>query len=201
MRKMIATINACALLAGAPYVFAQDQLQSGQSQLGQSPQAQSSAAEAGAIISGSATVEKVNKNSRELTLKRDDGSTVTVKVPESVRNFDQIKQGDTVNAKYSESIALSVRKSDEPPSAIEEQTLKRAPLGARPAGEVSNTTQISATIENIDRNTREVTLQKPDGSTTKIKVPQDVQKFDQLKKGDQVVVTATESLAMDVTPK
>ena len=165
MRRVIVTINTCVLLAGAPYLFAQDQSQPGQSQSGQS---QASPTAAGAIVTGSATVEKVNKDTREVTLKRDDGSTVTVKVPQTVRNFDQIKAGDTVNAKYSVSIALGIRKADEPPAAIEEESIKRAPAGAEPGGEVQKATQMTATIENIDRSNREVTLLKPDGSTTKV---------------------------------
>ena len=42
-------------------------------------------------------------------------TVVTVRVPETARNFDQIKPGDVVTAKYTQSTAVAVRKSDEPP--------------------------------------------------------------------------------------
>lgn len=207
MKKLVLAINACALLVGASS-FAEDQSSSpssqspqSSSQSSQSSASQSSPVGAEAVVTASATVDKVNKEDRKVTLKKEDGSMVTIKVPESVRNFDQIKAGDNVTAKYSESIAVGIRKSDEPASAIQEETVARAPAGAKPGAEISSTTQISATIDNIDKQTREVTLTKPDGSKTEVKVPEDVKKFDSLKKGDQVVVSATEALAIEVTPK
>lgn len=184
MRMLVMTIKACVLLAGAPYIIADTQTQPLKTEQSQTIKAK---------------VEKVNKETREVTLHREDGSTVTVKVPESARNFDQIKPGDSVTAKYTESVALNIRKSDEPPSATEKQTLKRAPLGAKPSGEQTTTQQVSATIDKINRGTREVTLMAPDGTTTVVKVPEDMKRFDTLKVGDQVVVTATQSLAIDVS--
>lgn len=187
MRMLVMTIKACVLMAATPYLVADST----------TPRA----AEAEQITTTSATVENVNKEKREVTLKREDGSKVTITVPDTVRNFDQIKAGDTVRAKYTESIALDIRSSSEPPSAVQRQTLRRAPVGARPSGEQTQTTEITATVENINKEKREVTLLKPDGDTTEVKVPEDVKKFDTLKKGDQVVVTATQSLAIDVMPK
>ncbi|MGZ4964829.1 MAG: hypothetical protein ACXWIU_10665 [Limisphaerales bacterium] len=191
MRMIVLTIKTCVLLAGAPFV------RNAQTE----PQTASHPIKAEEIITTKATVEKVNKESREVTLRREDGSLVTIKAPDTVRNFDQIKKGDTVTAKYSESVALNIRKSDEPPSAIQSQTLSRAPVGAKPSAEQTTTQQISATVEKIDRTTREVTLMAPDGTTTVVKVPEDMKRFDSLKKGDQVVVTATQSLAIDVSSK
>lgn len=186
--RMFVTINACLLLASAPIIVAAAQPQSG-------------TAGSEKTITTKATVENVNRDTREVTLKRADGSKVTMKVPDTVRNLDQVKPGDTVRAKYTESVAVGIRKSDEPPTAMERQTLRRAPLGATPAGEQTVTTQISATVEKISRRSREVTLLLPDGTKTVVQVPEDVKRFDTLKKGDQVVVTATESLALAVTPK
>lgn len=185
---MFAKINVCLLLAGAPF-------------MGVAAQPESGAVRSEKTITTKATVENVNRDTREVTLKRADGSKVTMKVPDTVRNLDQIKPGDTVRAKYTESVAVGIRKSDEPPTATERQTLRRAPVGATPSGEQTVTSQISASVEKINRRTREVTLLLPDGTKTVVEVPQDVKRFDTLKKGDQVVVTATESLALDVTPK
>jgi TusA-related sulfurtransferase len=136
-----------------------------------------------------------------VTLKQSDGSKTTIKVPEAVRNLDQVKVGDTLKVKYTEAIALGIRKSNEAPSAVETKTLERAPLGSTPKGEATTTTQVTANIEKINKSKREVTLLQPDGSKTTVVVPQDVKNFDNLKKGDQVVVTATESLALEVVPK
>ncbi len=192
MRMIVLTIKTCVLLAAAPYFVAHAQTQT---------QNAGSPVKSEEAKTTKATVDKVNKDTREVTLRREDGSLVTIKAPDTVRNFDQIKKGDTVTAKYSESVALDIRKSDEPPSAIQSQTLSRAPVGAKPSAEQTTTQQISATVEKIDRTTREVTLMAPDGTTTVVKVPEDMKRFDSLKNGDQVVVTATQSLAIDVSSK
>jgi hypothetical protein len=144
-------------------------------------------------------VQKVDKEKREVTLKGESGNTVTVKVPETARNFDQIKPGDTVTARYTQSIAVAVRKSDEPPSATGRESITRAPLGQRPSAQRTATMQITASVEKIDRDKRELTLMGPGGDTRTVTVPEDVKKFDELKVGDNVVISATESVAIDVS--
>ena len=193
--KSIITIGLCALLTGAARLIAQDEPnKDSQTSTNQSPGLKSEETQ-----TIKATVEKIDKDKREVTLKGQSGKTVTVKVPESARNFDQIKTGDMVTAKYTESVAISVRKSDEPPSATGRQEITRAPLGEKPAAERKSTMQINATIEKIDRDKRELTLMGPSGDTRTVKVPREVEKFDGLKEGDQVAITATESIAIEVS--
>jgi Cu/Ag efflux protein CusF len=189
MKSIIATMGICALLTSASQIIAQEE----------GNNAQNPGLKAGEIKEVRATVQKIDRDTREVTLKKEDGTMVTIKAPDTVRNFDQIKVGDILTAKYSQSIALSVRKSDEPPSATGRESVARAPLGEKPAGAARSTIQITATIQSINRDTREVTLVGPEGKTKVVKVPEDMKKFDQLKEGDQVVVKATESLAISVS--
>jgi hypothetical protein len=146
-----------------------------------------------------ATVEDVDSAERTVTLKGEGGKTVTVKCGDEVRNFDQIKKGDQVTAKYYESVALGLRKSDEPPSAEEQRAVLSAEPGQRPGGMAIKTEQVSATIESIDKSKREVTLKGPEGKTKTVKVGDEVKNFDDLKEGDQVAATTTEALAIRVS--
>src|SRR5262245_53627496 len=146
-----------------------------------------------------ATVEDVDSATRTVTLKGEGGKTVEVKCGDEVRNFDQIKKGDQVKVKYYQSVALGLRKSDEPPSADEQRAVLRAEPGQKPGGAVIKTEQVSATIENVDKAKREVTLKGPEGKTKTVKVGDEVKNFGALKEGDQVVATVTEALAIDVT--
>jgi len=187
MKSIITTVGICLLITGATRIIAQEQKD------------KDTGLKAKEIIVTKATVQDVDKDKREVMLKREDGTTVTVKVPETVRNFDQIKAGDIVTAKYTESIALAVRKSDEPPSATGREVTSRAEPGQKPGMSRASTIQISATIEKIDRDKREVTLKGPEGKTRVVKVPEDMKRFDDLKENDQVVVTATQSIAIEVT--
>jgi Cu/Ag efflux protein CusF len=189
MKSITATIGICVLLAGATHLIAEDPPATAQSPGLKSEDTKVT----------KATVQKIDKDTREVTLKKEDGKVVTIKAPETVRNFDQIKVGDIVTAKYSVSVALAIRKSDEPPSATGRESVSRAPLGEKPAAESRKTIQISAEVKDIDRDKREVTLAGPEGNTKVVKVPEDMKKFDDLKEGDHVVVTATESIAISVS--
>jgi hypothetical protein len=146
-----------------------------------------------------ATVEDVDQATRTVTLKGENGKTVSVKCGDEVRNFDQIKAGDQVTVKFYQSVALALRKSDEPPSAEEQRAVLRAEPGEKPGGAVIKTMQVSATIESIDKATRQVTLKGPEGKTKTVKVGDEVKNFDNLKEGDQVMATVTEALAIDVS--
>jgi Cu/Ag efflux protein CusF len=153
----------------------------------------------GEAVVATATIQSVDRAKREVTLKKEDGTIATIKVPETARNFDQIKAGDVVTAAYTESVALAVRKSDEPPSATGRESVERAAPGQKPGAEKTSTVQISATVEKIDRAKRELTLKGPEGKTKTVKVPQDMKRFDELKEGDQIVVTATQAVAIEVS--
>jgi Cu/Ag efflux protein CusF len=193
MKSFITALGISLLLStAATSIIAQEQS-------GKEKQKQRPTMGAGEAVVARATIQNVDRDKREVTLKKDDGSTVTVKVPETARNFDQIKAGDIVTAAYTESVAVAVRKSDEPPSATGRESVERAAPGQKPAIEKTSTVQISATIEKIDRDKRQLTLKGPEGKTKTVKVPEDMKRFDELKEGDQVVVTATESIAIEVT--
>jgi ribosomal 50S subunit-recycling heat shock protein len=56
-----------------------------------------------------AKVVEVDHESRELTVKGPRGRFVTVKVPEDLKAFDELKPGDMISAQYTEAVAISVR--------------------------------------------------------------------------------------------
>ncbi|MCX5734360.1 MAG: hypothetical protein NTW68_08555 [candidate division NC10 bacterium] len=70
--------------------------------------------------------------------------------------------------------------------------------GEKPAGLVVDTTEITASVEAIDYAKRTVSLKGPQGDIRIIKVGPNVERFDQVKQGDQVVVRHTEALAISV---
>ena len=58
----------------------------------------------------SATIVKINKKKRKITLKGPDGKKFTTKVDESVKEFDTLKVGDSLHVRFTEAIAISVEK-------------------------------------------------------------------------------------------
>ncbi len=57
-----------------------------------------------------AEVQAINKQKRSVTLKLQDGRNVTTNVDKSVNAFDTLKVGDSVHARYTEAVAISVEK-------------------------------------------------------------------------------------------
>jgi len=63
---------------------------------------------------------------------------------------------------------------------------------------ITETAQIKAKVEDVDTAKRTVTLKGPRGNTVTLKADQSMENFDQIKKGDQVVATYIESMAVFV---
>jgi hypothetical protein len=146
-----------------------------------------------------ATIESIDLAKRKLTLKDAEGDLHTMKVSDEVRNLDQVKKGDEVVAGYYRSTAISVNKPGEPralPAAG--QAVIRSEKGEKPGGLIVQTAQKTATVEDIDYTTREVKLKGSDGNTIKIKVGDRVKRLEDVKKGDRIVATYTEALAVSV---
>jgi hypothetical protein len=147
-----------------------------------------------------ATVEAIDYDRRTIALKGPRGNILVTKVGPDVKNFKQIKTGDQVTAKYYEATAIYVRKPDEPPFAQKERSVQVAAPGERPAAVAVDTTELRARVEDIDYKNRTVTLRAPQQKTTTIKVSKEVKRFDEVKKGDEIVVRHTEAVAVNVEP-
>lgn len=149
-------------------------------------------------MNATATVKAINSAKREITLTLDNGKTKKFKLGPEVRNFDQIKVGDKVNITFAEALGVFVRKSDAPPSAEETDTVGLAPKGAKPGVLMANTTVFTAKVEAINYKKRKVTLKGPNGTLKTVKVAQEVKRFDEVKKGDDVTIRVTDALLIDV---
>ena len=62
------------------------------------------------VVEVSATVVAIDKANRTLTLELPDGRQVTTRVDESLEKFDSIQKGDSIHARYTEAIGLSLEK-------------------------------------------------------------------------------------------
>jgi hypothetical protein len=145
-----------------------------------------------------AQVAAINYADRTVMLKGQDGKTVTLKVGPEAKNFDKVKVGDQVRADFYRSTAIALRKAGGPPTAYETEAVQVAAPGEQPHGVIVRTREISATIDAVDVQRREVTLTGPRGNSATLKVSDAVQNLDQIQKGDQVVVRYTEAIALAV---
>ncbi len=147
-----------------------------------------------------ATVDAIDYDKRTVVLRSEDGkSTTTMDVGPEVKNFKQVKKGDVLVVEQVESLALLVVPKGEAPLAkASSSSLEVAKLGEKPRAVEVNTREIVATVEAIDYKARTVTLKGPEGNSRTLKVGPDAKRFDNVKKGDEVYVSYTETTAISV---
>jgi len=151
-------------------------------------------------VTATAVVAAIDLQTREVTLKDQEGKTFSFVASKDVRNLNQVKVGDTVKVTYTESIAIDVRREEgTTPSATAGTSVSAAPEGARPGGKAAGTVTVSARIIGVDPQTNHVTLQGPEGNIRVIQV-RDPKKLENVKVGDMVYATYTESLGIAVEP-
>jgi hypothetical protein len=62
-------------------------------------------------IKASATVQDIDPNKREVTLKESNGQTIKLKVDQRVQNLNEIHKGDQIVVRYTEAAAITATKS------------------------------------------------------------------------------------------
>jgi Cu/Ag efflux protein CusF len=152
------------------------------------------------VVTATAVVKKIDQKTRMVTLQRADGSDITFRVDDSVRNLPQVKAGDEVTVTYYESLAYAVRKpGDAQVGAVVAEDVARAPKGERPGAAVGRVTTVTTTIAAIDKKAGTVTLKGADGEPTVVKV-RDPANLDRVSVGELVEITLTEAVAIAVEP-
>lgn len=144
-----------------------------------------------------ATVVAVDTTNRAVTIAVPDGRQKVIGCGPEVANFDQIRVGDRVNAVITSELALALAGTDIPNLDARGAAAVLAPKGAKPGGAIAKTQEYTATIKDINRNRREVTLQLPDETTRTFPVRPDID-LSQRKVGQQVAVRVSVAVAISV---
>ena len=143
------------------------------------------------------TVKAIDLDKKTATIEGSGGRVVTVDA-KNARNLDQVKVGDKVTLTYTREVAVSVRKTDQPPSVSETQSVQLAPKGQKPGGVEVRTVEVTGNVESVDNKKHTLTLTGPAGNVRTFQVDPSVKNLGQVKKGDQVVLRYTESAALSV---
>ena len=149
------------------------------------------------VIKLTGTVKAVDLEKKTVTVEGSGGRVETIDAKDA-RNLEQVKVGDKVTVRYTQALAVFVTKGDEPPSTSEKQTVQLAPKGEKPGGVVARTIQLTGTVQSVDARKRMVDVRVPAGDVRTFKVDPRVKNLSQVKKGDQVVLRYTESVALSV---
>ncbi len=150
-----------------------------------------------ATVEVTAIVTAIDQKTREVTLKKDDGTEVAFVASEDVKNLAQVKVGDVLHVVYAEALAYEVRKGGATVAPATAIAGGAAELGQRPGGALARQTTATVAITAIDPKVPSVTFQGPAGNSRTIKVLHP-EKLEGVSVGDTVDLTFTEALAIKV---
>ena len=139
------------------------------------------------------TIEAIEKSSRQIYLKKPDGNTEVVYVPQEVKRFDALKIGDKITAKYYENVILRVQ----PPGSKPVDEANRAVTPAAAGGTAAHQRTITATISAIDMKVPSISFTGPRGWNYSTKV-EDKALLAKVKVGDKVDITWTEAMLVSI---
>ena len=144
-----------------------------------------------------AAVTSMIPEQRTLALRTDAGNTITCKAAPQVSNYSQLQVGERVKATVTDMVALFPVKGGQLPSAG--SGIEVAGAG-EPAKVVLQTTDSRGRVTKVDPSYRLLTVEYSNGSTKQFKVPLPYT-LENIKKGDEIVVRASEPLAIRVEPR
>ncbi len=154
------------------------------------------------VIEGEATIVTLDRGTRLVTLRNDEGEVTTVKAPADA-DLSRIKTGDRVGVAYYESLAINLADPNTPLGATGSVVTERAAPGQLPGRAVGETTVITAEVTAIDLNRNTVTIRGPEGNPRTIHVtnPELQPRLRNLHVGDVLQFTYTEAVAIRILPR
>lgn len=146
-----------------------------------------------------ATVEAIDHETREVTLKGPSGETVTTTASPDVRNLAQVEVGDQVLAEIYEEVTIDVFANPDgiEPGAGEFAAAARAEEGAMPGGAVTDTVVITAVVEEINLEANTFKLRGPEGNIREF-AARNPDNLRRAEVGDLVVITITQAMGIMV---
>jgi acyl-CoA hydrolase len=145
-----------------------------------------------------ASVEAINHETREVTLRGPQGNTMSFVASEEARNLDQVSVGDIVIAEYVQSISIEVFAGDgSEPGAGQVSVAGRTEKGEMPGAAVMDAVVITATVEEINIEANTFKLKGPSGEIEEY-TARDPENLKKAEVGDIVVITMTEAIALSV---
>ena len=128
---------------------------------------------------------------------------MTIQVGPDVKNFNNLKVGDRVNISYYQGTAAQLvkggKKVKDP--AVSTFAQGNSP-GLRPSGLVGASATVTVKIQDVNLPTNTVAFTRSDGTThiVQVKSPEMQSFIRELKRGDTVQVTFTDSVAVEILP-
>lgn len=154
-------------------------------------------------VETTAIIESIDQQSRQVLLRRADGSLSSFRAGPEVRNLAQVKPGDRVSLRYAEAIAvgLAAPGARGPGAALDAAAL-RAARGERPGLAAAEVIRARVRVTEVDPGSGRVGFVAANGTPHSVVVqnPRMLEFARGLRAGDQVDVSYAEGLLIAVTP-
>lgn len=152
----------------------------------------------GATATVTATIQAIDAANRLVTLKFEDGTVDTVYAGPEVKRFNELKVGDRVTFRYTESAVVQVVKAGgTAPTASGSEGVTRG-TGAKPSATVAQQVKLTVDVEAIDPAVPSISVKTPDNRHVVYKV-EDKKNIEGLKVGDRIELTLTRALMIAVS--
>jgi hypothetical protein len=143
------------------------------------------------------TVVSIDRGTRLLTLKGEQGIVQSVYVPPEFKLFNQLKAGDKIQARVRESVIVSTRPGLKPQLTADTTTAAAKEPRAATDPELIQQLKTVVTIESIDPATSMVTYTTADNRRL-IRAVMDPRLLEGLKPGDVIEVTLTRERVVEL---
>jgi len=132
-----------------------------------------------------AKVVDVDYENRTVVLEDKHGKQSIKLAPDSP-NLSKIKVGDIVIAEVLQTMTVTRKQSDDEPSVGGFETTQRNSL--EPGAQKVTVVESSARVEEIDYETRMITLSGTDGRRVTIEAGPEIKRFNEIKQGDMITM-------------
>ncbi|HYV20932.1 MAG TPA: hypothetical protein VFC25_18100 [Verrucomicrobiae bacterium] len=144
------------------------------------------------------TIEAIDHAARTVTLKDKDGNYETLTAGPEIKRFDELKVGDKVSFKYTESVAVRIRKPGDPVQANSDgQPAIVRGATEKPSGTMTQQVTASVTVKAVDTKNSSITFMGEDGHSVSVRV-EDKSLVKNVHPGDKVEITYTNALLVAV---
>lgn len=183
MKQVIGVVAATLLLVGAGAARAQQVVSQD------------------ASVAETFTIEAIDYDNRLITLKDSEGHTDVASVGPEVTRFKELKVGDSVTFRYTESVVYAIRKAGAAGPTVAQGPQVVRDKGVRPGGTISEQITTSVVVTALDPKVPSIVVKTDDGRTMGFKV-EDKHNITSVKVGDRVDITYTRAVAVRVeSPK
>ena len=145
-----------------------------------------------------ATVEAINHETREVTLRGPEGGIVDIVASEEARNLDQVSVGDILAIEYEQSMSIEVFAADNAEAGAGAlEVTARSEEGEMPGLVAIDAVVVTAVVEEINLEANTFKLRGPNGEVKEYEA-RDPENLRKAAVGDLVVITFTEAVAATV---